>query len=76
MVKPFFAVFISQYATRISLGKKLKDQSGALHSPFMFFYTIKAPDGKLTVFRRFFSASIDHHNILPFRAVALIPSMQ
>ena len=47
-----------QFAAHISLDKKLKDQNGAVILPFSLFYTIKALNGKLTVYRRFFSASI------------------
>ena len=43
-----------QFAARISLNKKLKDQRGALYSPFSLFYTIKAPNEKLTFLGDFF----------------------
>ena len=57
----------TQFAARSSLDKKLKGQSGDLHSLFSLFYTMEwktygiyfTPwNGKLTEFRRFFSASI------------------
>ena len=41
-------------ADLVSLKKKFKDQNRALHSSFLLFYTIKAPNGKLTFFRHFF----------------------
>ena len=36
----------TQFAVPISLDKKLKDQSKAIHSPFLLFYTTKALHGK------------------------------
>ena len=48
----------TQFEARISLDKRLKDQSGALHSSFDI-YTIKALNGKLFVLGDFFSVSIN-----------------
>ena len=39
----------TQFAADIGLDEKLKDQSGALHSPFPLIDTRKALNGKLTV---------------------------
>ena len=66
---PFFVVFLmtkmiktkrTHFAARINLDKKLKDQSGALHSIFMLFYTVKAQTGSLVLGEFFFSFHIQN----------------
>ena len=49
----------TQFAARIILDKKLKDQSGALHSLFfLLFYTINlAPNEETLGFKRFYQPS-------------------
>ena len=49
-----FRLDLTQFTAQISLDI----YSGALHSPFSLFYTIKALNGKLTVLGDFFSLHI------------------
>ena len=44
----------TQFAVRISLDKKLKDQSGALHSPFFAILHHKSTEWKVNGLRGFF----------------------